>query len=109
MHSKGTVPYSLAAPVAPGARPEVESDEHVDVGALRPRAVILHNDDVNEMTHVVQSLRRSVPSLSAQQAIAIMLEAHQQGKAVVIRCFLEEAELYRDRLESCGLTATIES
>jgi ATP-dependent Clp protease adaptor protein ClpS len=108
MHSKGTVPYSLAAPVAPGARPEVESDEHVDVGALRPRAVILHNDDVNEMTHVVQSLRRSVPSLSAQQAIAIMLEAHQRGKAVVIRCPLEEAELYRDRLESCGLTATIE-
>lgn len=100
---------AVEVPVAPGTRPETESDEHVHVDALRPRAVILHNDDVNEMTHVVQSLRRSVPTLSTQQAIKIMLEAHQHGKAVVIRCPLEEAELYRDRLESCGLTATIES
>lgn len=99
----------LPTPVAPGGRPEIDSDEHVVVQALRPRAVILHNDDVNDMVHVVQSLRRSVPSLSTQQAIKIMLEAHQQGKAIVIRCPLEEAELYRDRLESCGLTATIES
>src|SRR5574341_607015 len=107
MRTPIVVPHALAAPAAPGVRPDVESDERVDLGALRPRAVILHNDDVNEMTNVVQSLRRSVPSLSTQQAITIMLEAHQQGKAVVIRCPLEEAELYRDRLESCGLTATI--
>ena len=108
MQSPVSIEIVAAAPVAPGTRPQSESDEQVSVGALRPRAVILHNDDVNEMTHVVQSLRRSVPSLTTQQAIAIMLEAHQQGKAVVIRCPLEEAELYRDRLESCGLTATIE-
>jgi ATP-dependent Clp protease adaptor protein ClpS len=109
MTSRTSAAVELPVPVAPGTRPETESDEHVSVDALRPRSVILHNDDVNEMTHVVQSLRRSVPSLSTQQAITIMLEAHQQGKAVVIRCPLEEAELYRDRLESCGLTATIES
>jgi ATP-dependent Clp protease adaptor protein ClpS len=109
MFARPSAVIETPVPVAPGGRPETESDEHVSVDALRPRAVILHNDDVNEMTYVVQSLRRSVPSLSAQQAIKIMLEAHQHGKAVVIRCPLEEAELYRDRLESCGLTATIES
>jgi ATP-dependent Clp protease adapter protein ClpS len=37
-----------------------------------------------------------------------MLDAHDNGKAVVIVCPLELAELYRERLESCGLTATIE-
>jgi ATP-dependent Clp protease adapter protein ClpS len=37
-----------------------------------------------------------------------MLEAHNSGRAVVIVCPLEPAELYRDRLESCSLTATIE-
>jgi ATP-dependent Clp protease adapter protein ClpS len=37
-----------------------------------------------------------------------MLEAHNRGKALVTTCPLELAELYRDRLESCGLTATIE-
>ena len=30
------------------------------------------------------------------------------GKATVTTCPLELAELYRDRLQSCGLTATIE-
>ncbi|MGH2583624.1 MAG: hypothetical protein ACRDJE_01785 [Dehalococcoidia bacterium] len=37
-----------------------------------------------------------------------MLEAHEHGRALVIVCPLERAELYRDRLESRGLTATIE-
>jgi len=37
-----------------------------------------------------------------------MLQAHLNGKACVIACPLERAELYRDRLQSRGLTATIE-
>jgi len=63
---------------------------------------------VNSMDHVVRSLLRSVPGLSTQKAIAIMFEAHQTGRAVVIVCPLELAELVRDRLGSCGLTASIE-
>ncbi|MSP78505.1 MAG: ATP-dependent Clp protease adapter ClpS [Dehalococcoidia bacterium] len=70
--------------------------------------VILHNDDVNSMPHVVTSLVKSVPSLSTQRAEEIMMEAHSAGRAVVIVCPLEPAELYRDRLQSCKLTATIE-
>jgi ATP-dependent Clp protease adaptor protein ClpS len=75
---------------------------------LPPHAVILHNDDHNEMLHVVRSLQMCVPELSADEAVAIMFEAHQSGRALVIVCPLERAELYRDRLESRGLTATIE-
>jgi ATP-dependent Clp protease adaptor protein ClpS len=37
-----------------------------------------------------------------------MLEAHEHGRAVVIECPKEAAEHYRARLESFGLTATIE-
>jgi ATP-dependent Clp protease adapter protein ClpS len=37
-----------------------------------------------------------------------MIEAHLNGKAHVITCPLERAELYRDRLKSRGLRATIE-
>ncbi len=88
----------------PTTRPEI--GERRDL--LPPYAVILHNDDVNEMMHVVRSLMRSVPDLSSEQAVEIMLEAHNQGQATVIICPLELAELYRDRLQSCGLTATIE-
>lgn len=85
-----------------------------DVGAkskeaiLPPYSVILHNDDHNEMLYVVRSLVKSVPNLGTPRATQIMLEAHNRGKAVVTTCPLELAELYRDRLESCGLTATIE-
>jgi ATP-dependent Clp protease adapter protein ClpS len=68
----------------------------------------LHNDDVNEMGHVVRALLVSVPELSPERATEVMLEAHEHGQAEVIRCPLERAELYRDRLESHGLTATIE-
>jgi ATP-dependent Clp protease adaptor protein ClpS len=75
---------------------------------LPPYAVVLHNDDVNDMVHVVRSLMRSVPAMTLQRATQIMLEAHNKGKARVIACPLEQAELYRDRLQSCGLTATIE-
>ncbi len=75
---------------------------------LPPYRVMLHNDDVNEMGHVVHALLASVPELTAERAAEIMLEAHRHGQAEVIRCPLERAELYRDRLESHRLTATIE-
>ena len=60
------------------------------------------------MGYVVQSLLRSVPGLTTEKATEIMFEAHNQGRARVIVCPLELAELYRERLESCKLTATVE-
>ena len=87
-------------------RPEIGTQQKPAI--LPPWSVILHNDDHNEMLYVVRALLKSVPGLSRAQALAIMLEAHNTGKAVVITCPLEHAELYRDRLQSCGLTATIE-
>ena len=75
---------------------------------LPPYRVVLRNDDVNEMAHVVRALLESVPELSSERAAEIMLEAHNRGAADVITCPLERAELYRDRLQGFGLTATIE-
>lgn len=75
---------------------------------LPPYSVILHNDDHNGMDYVVAALVKSVPSLKVPDAIHIMLEAHNEGRAVVITCPLEPAELYRDRLRSFGIGATIE-
>ena len=75
---------------------------------LPPDVVLLHDDDVNSMDHVVRALLTSVPELDTERATAIMLAAHLQGRAEVIRCPLERAELYRDRLASFGLTATVE-
>jgi len=88
--------------------PREREEERTKSRALEPYKVVLHNDDVNSMDHVVRSLLRCVPGLSIKKAVDIMLEAHNSGRAVVLVCPLELAELVRERLESCGLTATIE-
>ena len=96
--------------VAPVVRPHVGPEELTREGAatLPPYVVFLHNDDVNSMDYVVHSLLMCVPELDEGEAVSIMLEAHESGRAQVIVCPLERAELYRDRLESRRLTATIE-
>jgi ATP-dependent Clp protease adaptor protein ClpS len=73
-----------------------------------PWKVLLHNDDVNTMDHVIHALRQSVPGMAAERAVRIMLEAHLRGVALVTVCPLETAEYYRDRLLSFSLTSTIE-
>lgn len=88
--------------------PSVETPVRDITEVLPPYLVILHNDEHNHMLHVVDSLLKSVPKLSRWKATQIMLEAHVQGRAVVTTCPLELAELYRDRLKSFGLTASIE-
>ncbi|MBA2447897.1 MAG: ATP-dependent Clp protease adaptor ClpS [Chloroflexi bacterium] len=98
----------MAVPTSPATIPREEQEQRTKPRALEPYKVILHNDDHNSMDHVVRSLVRSVQGLSVNKAVQIMLEAHNSGRAIVTTCPLELAELYRDRLESCGLTATIE-
>lgn len=73
-----------------------------------PYKVLLHNDDAHSMDQVVEALLKSVSQLSKQEAVEIMMEAHQSGVALVLTCPLEHAEMYRDRLRSFGLAATIE-
>ena len=70
--------------------------------------VLLHNDPVNTMEFVVVTLRQVVPQLSEQDAMAVMLEAHNTGLGLVIVCDLEPAEFYSETLKAKGLTSTIE-
>ena len=90
---------------APTRRPDLEWETLRRL--LPPYNVILHNDDVNDMVWVIQSLLICVPSLSQDEAFDIMMQAHTHGEALVITCPLEQAELYRERLEGRRLTATI--
>ena len=70
--------------------------------------VLLHNDPVNTMEYVVSTLRQVVPQLSEQDAMAVMMEAHNTGVGLVIVCDLEPAEFYSETLKAKGLTSTIE-
>lgn len=92
---------------APTREAETRLAERPIEATLPPYTLVLHNDDVNSMDHVVHALLVSVPELTVERAVEVMLAAHERGRADVITCPLERAELYRDRLESHGLTATL--
>jgi len=69
--------------------------------------VICWNDPVNLM-HYVTHVFRAVFGWNRQRAEKHMLEVHQQGKSVLVREGFERAEYYVHRLQSYGLTATLE-
>ncbi len=79
--------------------------ERVDL--LPPFRVLLHNDDVNEMGYVVETLVALTP-LNPPHAARVMLEAHHRGVALVLVTHRERAELYVDQFRSKRLTASIE-
>ena len=69
--------------------------------------VILFNDDINDMGHVIETLKKVV-SIDEESAYIIMMTAHTNGKALVITCVEEHAEFYYQGLINAGLTASIE-
>lgn len=89
--------------------PRTEGDVGVEAVVLPPFRLVLHNDEVNTMDHVAESLVLCVPEVSAEAAWSIMLEAHDRGRAVVLVCPLERAELYAERLGGRGITASVEA
>lgn len=74
---------------------------------LPPWNVILHNDDVNEMLFVVESLCRFA-RLSVPAATRCTMEAHKKGISLVLATHREHAELVAEQLTSLRLTVTIE-
>ncbi|NLX07327.1 MAG: ATP-dependent Clp protease adaptor ClpS [Phycisphaerae bacterium] len=72
-----------------------------------PYKVILHNDDVNYMEYVVETIAKLTP-LSTEEAVIKALEAHNAGLAVLLVCHKERAELYQEQFQSASLTVTIE-
>ncbi|MFN7439761.1 MAG: ATP-dependent Clp protease adaptor ClpS [Phycisphaerales bacterium] len=96
------------APASATNRPvRVEPKPRGPVDHLPSFKVLLHNDDQNEITFVVQALV-SLAGLRIERAVEVTLEAHETGVALVLTTHRELAELHAERLLSKGLTATIE-
>jgi ATP-dependent Clp protease adaptor protein ClpS len=76
-------------------------------GQLPPFKVLLHNDDVNDVEHVVKAILK-VTRLGPSEAIARMWEAHRRGVALLLITHKERAELYREQFATFSLTVTIE-
>jgi len=76
--------------------------------AQMPFAVYLLNDSVNSMEYVNKTLEQAC-SLTAQEAMAAMLLAHNEGKAVVFRASAEDEALeVQAKLQQAGLTTEVQ-
>lgn len=95
---------SSAAPVVVPDRTEVpdDRDEHD-----RPWNVIVWNDPVTLMSHVVYVLRKLF-GFDEPTATRLMLQVHHEGRAAVASGPREKSEFDVHRLHAHGLQATLQ-
>ncbi len=77
------------------------------VRQLPPWNVLLHNDDVNDMMYVINTIVE-LTSLNRHDAMLRMLDAHTRGITLLITTHREHAELLDEQFQSKRLTVTIE-
>ena len=87
------------------AATQLDRSERVD--QLPPYRVLLHNDEVNDFVHVIETICDLTP-LSPHRATVVTMEAHKAGVALVLTTHRERAELYQDQFKSRSLKVTIE-
>ena len=93
---------SAAPQVVPVETPEQGVDEERD----RPWNVIVWNDPVTLMSYVVFVLRKLF-GYDEPTATTLMLQVHEEGKAVVASGTREKSEADVARLHAHGLHATM--
>ncbi len=74
---------------------------------LPPWRILLHNDDVNDMPYVVETIV-ALTTLNRHDAVARMLEAHNKGLSLLLTTHREHAELLDEQFQSKRLKVTIE-
>ncbi len=90
---------------APGTTrdPEIVDDPEADL----PWTVVVWDDPVNLMDYVV-FVFQEVLGFPLKKATRLMLQVHNEGKAVVFSGMKEHAEFTATRLQGFGLWATVE-
>ncbi len=76
-------------------------------GRMPPWNVLLHNDDVNDMLYVAETII-ALTTLNRQDSIQRTIEAHESGVALLVTTHREHAELLGEQFTSKQLTVTIE-
>jgi ATP-dependent Clp protease adaptor protein ClpS len=114
---------SVVAEMAMGYDQDSDDNLNTDAGgtttAVKPRAVrprtrrlppwnvLLHNDDVNDVMYVTETITE-LTSLNRHDAVLRMLEAHDKGIALLLTTHREHAELLCEQFASKHLTVTAE-
>ncbi len=87
------------------SRPDELEDIQVDLD--RPWNVVVWNDPVNLMTYVVYVFRKLF-GFSKEKATRLMMQVHNDGRAIVATGPREKMEMDCFRLHNHGLWATME-
>lgn len=77
------------------------------VKELPPFKVLLHNDDVNTVDHVIMSVMK-LTGMQLEDAVQKTLEAHETGVALLLVTHQERAELYQEQFATFQITVTAE-
>ncbi|MGB2874387.1 MAG: ATP-dependent Clp protease adapter ClpS [Gaiellaceae bacterium] len=86
---------------------QVEQPQQVDsIERDRPWIVIVWNDPINLMSYVTLVFQKLF-GYSKEEATRLMLQVHNEGKAVVAQGTREKAEYDVARLHAHGLWATM--
>jgi ATP-dependent Clp protease adaptor protein ClpS len=91
---------------APAELETERADEREDEERDRPWIVVVWNDPVNLMSYVTFVLQKLF-GYSREKATKLMLQVHNEGKAVVASGTREKAEHDVARLHAHGLWATL--
>lgn len=89
------------APAEPTvADPRTKPVERTRTRRVPPYHVVLSNDDHHSMDFVVNVLRK-VLGIPMEKAVAFMLEAHTNGRAIIWTGPREVAELKAEQVHTC--------
>ena len=89
------------------ATSSVATPEKVTPRLLPQYKVILHNDDKNEIGHVIDTIVM-LCCMNKEDAVERTVEAHKTGCALLLITHKERAELFVEQFQSRSLTVTIE-
>ena len=103
----GTTSETIEAPVEPAPDERVDERIDEDIEADVPWIVIVWNDPVNLMSYVTWVFQKlfGYPRSKAEK---LMLDVHNEGKAVVSAGTRDQAERDVARLHAYGLWATMQ-
>ena len=93
--------------IAPAEVEVREPEVYDDIEQERPWVVIVWNDPINLMSYVTLVFQKLF-GFSLQKATLLMLQVHNDGKAVVSSGNREKSELDVARLHAHGLWATMQ-
>ena len=82
-------------------------DVATDISLGKPHNVVLFNDTTHGMEEVAAQIIKAI-KCDADKALAIMLQAHYSGRAIVITTHQEHAEQVASVLEEIRLGVKVE-